>query len=347
MDIDNTIKSLRSMSQFGRTKIDNIEEHLIELKNKFYTENSLNEDDNSVIDIERKSVSNNDIIEEYSFNSFNKNSIFTHIKEEPKNESVLKQENIGQNELLINENFIKKISLIQEAAKDKFSPFQIFNKKNISLTIVISCLLSIAATISTGNIYNLPLALLKISKEREIENSISNPHLNNSTNNASDSQLHHIIHHPSLENDYPLYFFIANIVTLLGLVLGIFLLKNLGRKLTILYMFIPCCLMGIFACIFREMILASTAVVNFFVVIPLLSVKLLIVESFDSKLRDACYSFAFFSKTIADSLVPFIVSGLINKGLLVPMYYLTAISGLAVFISMLIEEKPKEKQFIS
>jgi hypothetical protein len=314
-DINGTINSLIEMNKFKRSKIMLTEDNINEISNSFYSENP------SCYDI------SNEIIVDATKLSYFENSNYQSII----NHEIKIKEN---NNLTLELKLKNEEDFINNSEKD-FGLTDIFNRKFINLTFISSMLFSLGGAISHCNLYYLPIVFFKIAEENKTKDLN-----NNQVKNISLIELNrNLSKGTSFDEKFSLIFFITQVVTLFGVILGVFLAKKIGMKLTIILNFIPCLIAGFFCCFFTEMILPSASIINFFIVIPLITIKLFIVQAYNTKLRDAGFWFAYFCKTVADCFVPFIINVLINYGTLVPMYYITAVCGIAVFVSIFIPGK--------
>jgi len=307
-DIDATIKSLVEMNRFSRSNLIITEEHISDLRRLFHQENIIIKD---------------------SFNGYNVDSTkfesenFINIKLE-EGKSLLQTDNKQDIKAEIDINDDRQFSL-----------FKIFHKQYLLLTIISSLLYSIFGSISHSMLYYLPIVYFKISEQNKIKDfdnladlSIQNKILTN--------EKYIDIHQTSLDKKYSLIFFVSQIVTIFGVILGMFVAKKLGRKYTVLLTIFPCLIVSIFCCYYQSMILPSASIINFFIVIPCMTIKLFIVEAYDTKMRDSGFGFGFFCKSMSDCLVPFIINSLIDHGILYPMYFISCISGIAILLALMI-----------
>ena len=305
-NIEATIEVLIYINQnFDRSVVDLTDEKIFEVRTLFYRENAFFED------------------------------------EEDENKSMTASL-ASNNQFSKSEKFAERSNIIIEEAAKNFSIWKIFYKKYLLLTFLCLTCSMIIANINHTNMYYLPIALFN----RDLKNKMDA--LGNLNHTGFNKTIANTIGLPNntlslitmfeeaqnSEKGYSGTFFVSQVFTFLAIFFGIFLSKNVGRKFAIINSLIPCILAGFVASIVNDMVLISSTIINFFIVIALISFKLYLVEAYNTYLRDSASSFSYMIMRFGDVFVPFITNILINYSLLAPMMYILFISILGLITTL-------------
>lgn len=176
-----------------------------------------------------------------------------------------------------------------------FSYMLLFDSQYIKLTLLCSLVFFFGSSISVTNLYCLPIILYDLQ-----------------------------VTLPSIDSGMNMI--ITQVVTIPAIILGAFSCKYLGRKYTMVFGFSSCLIITFYPMIFKDGLVPSSAIINFFVMFAIVPGKLYVMEAFPTKLRDISLAFLFGVCKVGDSLTPFISDVSMKTYIFGPMIQISILS---------------------